>query len=83
MAHSIMQTTKIFKNGNSQAVRIPAELAYDRNDIDLEIERNGEEIRIRPVRRKLDGVLAKFAVFSPDFQVPGREDLEQADRETL
>ncbi len=78
-----MQTTKIFKNGNSQAVRIPAELAYDRNDIELEIERNGEEIRIRPVRRKLDGVLAKFAAFSPDFQVSGREDLEQADRETL
>ena len=83
MAHSIMQTTKIFKNGNSQAVRIPAELAYDRNDIELEIERNGEEIRIRPVRRKLDGVLAKFAAFSPDLQVPGREDLEQADREAL
>ena len=78
-----MQTTKIFKNGNSQAVRIPAELAYDRNDIELEIERNGEEIRIRPVRRKLDGVLAKFAAFSSDFTVPGREDLEQADRETL
>jgi antitoxin VapB len=78
-----MQTTKIFKNGNSQAVRIPAELAYDRNDIELEIERNGEEIRIRPVRRKLDGVLTKFAAFSPDFTVPGREDLEQADRETL
>ena len=78
-----MQTTKIFKNGNSQAVRIPAELAYDRNDIELEIERNGEEIRIRPVRRKLDGVLAKFAACSPDFQVPGRDDLEQADREAL
>ena len=46
-----MQTTKIFKNGNSQAVRIPAELAYERTDIDLEIERVGDELRIRPVGR--------------------------------
>lgn len=30
-----MAITKIFKNGNSQAVRIPAELAYSTWDIDL------------------------------------------------
>jgi antitoxin VapB len=32
-----MQATKAFKNGNSQAIRIPAALAYARTDIDLEI----------------------------------------------
>jgi len=42
-----MTTTRIFKNGNSQAVRIPAELAYERSDLDVEIERVGDEIRIR------------------------------------
>lgn len=30
-----MRTTRIFKNGNSQAVRIPADLAYERTDIEL------------------------------------------------
>ena len=46
-----VDTTRIFKNGNSQAVRIPSDLAYERTDIELEIERLGEQIRIRPVRR--------------------------------
>ena len=78
-----MHTTRAFKNGNSQAVRIPADMAYDRTDMDLEIEREGDEIRIRPVRRSLSGVLAKFARFSPDFMAEGRGDQEQAERDAL
>lgn len=78
-----MHTTRAFKNGNSQAVRIPADLAYERTDIDLEIEREGEELRIRPARRSLVSVLAKFAGFSPDFMAEGRGDHEQADRDPL
>lgn len=78
-----MQTTKAFRNGNSQAIRIPSELAYERTDIELEIERIGEEIRIRPVRRPLAGVLKKFARFGPDFMTEGRGDQEQAEREAL
>ena len=34
-----MSTTRLFKNGNSQAVRIPAELAYEVSDMELTIER--------------------------------------------
>ncbi|WP_174889570.1 MULTISPECIES: type II toxin-antitoxin system VapB family antitoxin [Candidatus Hamiltonella] len=78
-----MQTTKIFKNGNSQAVRIPAGLAFDNTDIELEIERIGDEIRIRPVRQSLENVMDIFANFSPDFMSEGRADQEQADRDTL
>jgi antitoxin VapB len=78
-----MLTTRAFKNGNSQAVRIPADLAYERTDMDLEIERIGNELRIRPVRRSLSGVLAKFAQFSPDFMDEGRGAQEQAERDTL
>ena len=78
-----MQTTRVFKNGNSQAVRIPADLAYERTDIELEIERDGDEIRIRPARRSLSGVLSKFAGFSPGFMTEGRDDHEQAERDTL
>jgi len=79
----MMHTTRVFKNGNSQAVRIPADLAYERTDIELEIVREGDEIRIRPVRRSLSGVLSKFARFSPDFMAEGRGDQEQAERDTL
>ncbi|MBU0499151.1 MAG: AbrB/MazE/SpoVT family DNA-binding domain-containing protein [Gammaproteobacteria bacterium] len=78
-----MHITRVFKNGNSQAVRIPADLAYERTGIELEIEREGDEIRIRPARRPLTGVLAKFARFSPDFMAEGRGDQEQAERDAL
>ncbi len=78
-----MHATRAFKNGNSQAVRIPADIAYERTDMDLEIERKGDEIRIRPARRTLSGVLGKFAGFSPDFMVEGRGDQEQAERDAL
>ena len=78
-----MHTTRAFKNGNSQAVRIPADLAYERTDMELEIEREGDEIRIRPARRSLSGVLTKFARFSPSFMADGRGDQKQAERDTL
>lgn len=78
-----MHTTRIFRNGNSQAVRIPAELAYERTDVEVEIERVGDELRIRPMRRPLTGVLKKFAKFGPDFMADGRGDHEQAEREDL
>jgi len=78
-----MLTTRAFRNGNSQAVRIPADLAYERTDMDLEIERVGDEIRIRPTRRSLAGVLSKFACFSPEFMAEGRGNQEQSEREPL
>ena len=78
-----MHTTKAFRNGNSQAVRIPADLAYERTDIELEIERVGAELRIRPARRSLSGVLTKFANFSADFMAEGRGEHEQAERDAL
>ncbi|AOY96032.1 AbrB family transcriptional regulator [Cupriavidus sp. USMAA2-4] len=78
-----MHTTRLFKNGNSQAVRIPADLAYDRTDVELEIERIGDEIRIRPARRPLAGVLEKFAKFGPDFMAEGRDEHGQDEREAL
>ena len=78
-----MHTTRVFKNGNSQAVRIPIDMAYERMDMELEIEREGDEIRIRPARRSLAGVLTKFARFSRDFLAEGRGDQEQAARDAL
>ncbi|MGA7814226.1 type II toxin-antitoxin system VapB family antitoxin [Caballeronia sp.] len=78
-----MQTTKIFRNGNSQAVRIPAELAYANTEVEVEIERVGDEIRIRPARRSLAGVLDRFAKFGSDFMAEGRGSHQQAEREDL
>jgi len=78
-----MAITRIFKNGNSQAVRIPAELAYSTWDIDLVIERLGDELRIRPAQRRLGDVLGKLAKFSADFTVPGRGSNVEGERDPL
>jgi antitoxin VapB len=75
--------TRIFRNGNSQAVRIPAELAYERSNLDVEIERIGDEIRIRPARRDLAQVLARFEAFSEDFMTEGRGENRESERDAL
>ncbi len=79
----IMTNTKLFKNGNSQAVRIPAELAYSTWDVDLVIERQGDELRIRPAQRRMGDVLGKLAKFSPDFMAQGRGENIEGEREAL
>ena len=78
-----MVTTKLFKNGNSQAVRIPSELAYDIWDLELVIERQGDELRIRPAPRRMGDVLGKLAQFSPDFMSEGRGRNIDSEREAL
>lgn len=78
-----MTSTRLFKNGNSQAVRIPAELAFPSNDMELVIERVGDELRIRPAQRRMVNVMQALASFSPEFMASGRGDQEQAEREAL
>ena len=78
-----MVSTKLFKNGNSQAVRIPAELAYSSWDIELVIERNGDELRIRPTQRRMGDVLGKLAQVSPDFLCEVRVLNVEGEREAL
>jgi antitoxin VapB len=78
-----MTTTRLFKNGNSQAVRIPAELAFPTSDMELVIERVGEELRIRPAQRRMGNVMKALSSFSPNFMSAGRGEQEQAEREAL
>ena len=78
-----MANTRLFKNGNSQAVRIPSELAYASWDVELVIERQGDELRIRPAQRRMGDVLGKLAKFSPDFMAEGRGRNEEGEREAL
>lgn len=79
----LMATTRLFRNGHSQAVRIPAELAYERSDLVLEIERDGDELRIRPAGRPIRGALDALARFSSSFMAEGRGEQDQAEREVL
>jgi antitoxin VapB len=78
-----MTTTRLFRNGNSQAVRIPAELAYPSTELELEIERHGDELRIRPARRRMGNVLGALKAFGPDFMATGRGAHGDVERGTL
>jgi antitoxin VapB len=61
-----MPFTRAFKSGDSQAVRIPAEIAYADTDIELTVTRLGDVITIFPARRSLaDAVAALRAVPKP------------------
>jgi antitoxin VapB len=79
----ITMRTRVFQSGNSQAVRIPKELQFERVDIDYEIERREEGLIIRPLLPTLDGVLEKFAAFTPDFLAEGRPDQGAQERDTF
>jgi antitoxin VapB len=75
--------TRVFQSGNSQAVRIPKEFQFERVDIDYEIERREEGLLIRPLPPTLEGVLTKFAAFTPDFMAEGRPDQGEQERDTF
>ena len=48
-----MPTTRVFRSGNSQAVRITAELAYADTTQELSIQRDGDVVTIVPARLSL------------------------------
>ena len=74
--------TRVFKSGNSLAVRIPKELAFPADVQDVEIERIGNTLVLRPVESQtLADLPAIFASFSADFMAGGREFHEQKERE--
>jgi antitoxin VapB len=74
--------TRVFKSGNSLAVRIPKELAIVEAGQDVEIKKIGDTLVLRPVvKRKLTRLAEAFAMFTPDFMAEGREFHEQKERD--
>ena len=68
-----VKSTHLFRNGNCQAVRVPKALAFDSVDIAVEIERRGDELIVRPAKRKLTGLGAAFRKLGPHFRGFHRE----------
>jgi antitoxin VapB len=59
-------TTRVFKSGNSQAVRIPADMAFDSNDMEVTVTRSGDEITIRPKRASVSEMIAALRALPPE-----------------
>jgi antitoxin VapB len=71
-----MPRTRAFKSGNSQAVRIPAELAYADTELDLEITRLGDVITIFPARDSMSDVVAALRRMPKPRHVEKRRPIE-------
>lgn len=74
-----MITTRVFKSGNSQAVRIPKE--FQLNASEVEIFSRGDELVIRPMQDTLADVPEILAGFSDDFMQDGRDDPPPQERD--
>lgn len=76
-----MQTTRVFMNGRSQAVRIPAEFRFEEEEVF--VNKIGDTLMITP-RSSLAGTLRLGAeLVSDDFMEDGRPSEIPAVREEL
>jgi antitoxin VapB len=78
-----MARTRAFKSGNSQAVRLPAEIAYVDMNVELEVTRLGDVITIYPARRSLKETVAALRAMpkpeKPERRVPIEVPLRKRD----
>jgi antitoxin VapB len=74
-----MTTTRVFKSGNSQAVRIPHE--FQLNVSEVEISQRGDELIIRPMQKNLTKAFNLVTEMSDDFMKDGREDTAPQERD--
>jgi len=74
-----MRMTRVFRSGNSQAVRLPKEFQFDVDEV--EIFRRGEEIVLRKKPRNLTVAFELLASLPDDFMKDGRRDAPPQERE--
>lgn len=73
-----MKTAKVFKSGNSQAVRIPKEFHLE--DDEVEIRRKGDSLILRPKKRSWAALFESLDKFTDDFMTDGRHQLPMQKR---
>lgn len=76
-----MPKAKVFKSGNSQAVRLPKEFRFDVDEV--EILRRGQEIVLRKPKRTLEHAFDALASMPRGFMSGGRKDRKPQKRSGL
>jgi antitoxin VapB len=74
------QIAKIFKNGRSQAVRLPKEFRFE--DDEVLIRKNGSDVILSPRPKSWDAFFKETPLPSEDF-MSSREDLPNKEREDI
>ena len=67
-----MTTAKVFRSGNSQAVRLPKQFRLKSGEV--EIFRRGDELILREKTGNLGRAFDLLADLPDDFEIPGRDD---------
>ena len=73
-----MKTAKIFKNGQSQAVRLPKEFRFE--DDEVFIKRTGSVVLLIP-KGSWDSLVNSLEKFSPDYMSERKQPSQQTRRE--
>jgi antitoxin VapB len=76
-----MTKARIFKSGNSQAVRLPKQFRFRVKEV--EILRRGNEIVLREPKRNLSEAFAALGAMPEDFMADGRQDRPPQKRDAL
>lgn len=76
-----MMTAKLFKNGRSQAVRLPRECRFSGEEV--AVNKIGDIVMLMPKENKWSGFLNSLALFSEDFMSDGCRDNIPQERENL
>lgn len=74
-----MTFARIFKSGNSQAVRLPKEFRFEVDQV--EIFRRGDEIVLRERPANATAIFDALAELPEDFLAEGRQDAPPQERE--
>ncbi|QGM97012.1 antitoxin [Methylocystis parvus] len=74
-----MATTKVFKSGNSLAVRLPRDIAFPEG-AEVVVSRQGESLVVSPARLDMKTLVSRLAlapspplVQRPEFKPPKRD----------
>ena len=65
-----METAKLFKNGNSQAVRLPKRFRFSGNEV--KIFKKGHQVILEPIDETWDSMFDALKDFPEDFMKDGR-----------
>ncbi len=75
-----MKLARVFKNGRSQAVRIPKEFRFETDEV--YIKKEGDKVILMPVKKSWSSLLESLDKFSDDFMTE-RKQLNIQKRESL
>jgi len=76
-----MQTARLFRNGRSQAVRLPKEFQFRGEEV--LIQRHGEAVLLIPHEKAWEVFMEGLSGFSEDFMRDGRDQGNDQERTSL